>query len=129
MMNVNYFIRLSFHKLETFDVNRTSLSTFVLVRNSLISALTEHKNDYNDVDDEDDEDIIIEEDDGIEEDEQGEVWLDSCFDQLEQEKEEEEDSDEDMPLSPQQDHDDDFYTKQQNQALIRYDLPLFLSLD
>lgn len=118
-MNVNYFIRLSFHKLETFDVNRTSLSTFVLVRNSLISALTEHKNDYNDVD----EDIIIEDDD-IEQDGQGEVWLDSCFDQLE-----EEDSDEDMPLSPQQDHDDDFYTKQQNQALIRYDLPLFLSLD
>ncbi|KAI8886980.1 hypothetical protein K501DRAFT_308324 [Backusella circina FSU 941] len=128
-MNVNYFIRLSFHKLETFDINRTGLSTFVLVRNSLISALTEQKHHHDYAYNDEMDDIVLEEEEEHD-DEQGKVWLDSCFDQLEQE--DEDDSDEDMPLSPQQQQDDDFYSKptyHHHQALIRYDLPLFLSLD
>ncbi|KAI8066091.1 hypothetical protein BDF21DRAFT_427054 [Thamnidium elegans] len=142
----HYFTRLSFEKLENFDMQKSSLSSFVLVRNSLITALTMQQHFNTMLDPEDD---LMEEEydsnmmlfDQVEEEQQ--VWLDSCFNELDQVYNQEEDSDEEednMPTSPQDD-DVPFYNQlkkkptfyineeeeEEEDGLICYDIP-FLSL-
>lgn len=81
-MNINDMLQLSFEKLESFDMNKSSLSSFVLIRNSIINELTKKDALMEDV-------------------EEQEVWLDNCIHALEQHDEEDiEDEDDDMPLSP-----------------------------
>jgi hypothetical protein len=132
--NIELFSRLSFEKLEAFDMHRSSLASFVLVRNALITALTEH-------------DVLImseqnqllqdEQDSEEEEEEVQEVWLDSCFNELDDEEDDDSsDSEEDdMPSSPQDIR--PFFKKasfyinddeEDDEDLICYDIP-FLSLD
>ncbi|KAG2201567.1 hypothetical protein INT47_007444 [Mucor saturninus] len=141
-----YYTRLSFEKLENFDMRKSSLSSFVLVRNSLITALTKQQQQhyyeetlhsdmmlFHHHDDDDDNEKDVEQ--------EGEGWLDSCFQELDQVERdlpfEEESDEEDMPLSPQ-DTIDPFYNKKktffinedeedEDDALICYDIP-FLSL-
>ncbi|KAI8989603.1 hypothetical protein BDB01DRAFT_782453 [Pilobolus umbonatus] len=139
MNNINHFSRISFEKLEAFDTNRSSLSAYVLIRNSLIHAWS-HQNEYQCM--MDDTDLLYED---IQEDVQEEqVWLESCFTQLTEEEMpvtslyEDDDSDEDiLPLSPEDTS--PFYRKQsaffinedeeeEEDGLICYDIP-FLSLD
>lgn len=123
----HYYTRLSFEKLENFDMSRQRLSSFVLIRNSLITALTlqqqfnnsnyDMHEEYNPILNTEHQDILLFEQ--VEQEEEEQTWLDSCFDELQQpqqeqslysEEEEEEDvyedcsSEEDdlmMPLSPQ----------------------------
>ncbi|KAI8887589.1 hypothetical protein K501DRAFT_283216 [Backusella circina FSU 941] len=129
--NIELFSRLSFEKLEAFDMHRSSLSSFVLVRNALITVLTEQ------------EDILImseqnhlPEQEEEEKEEVQEVWLDSCFNELDDEDDNSSDSEEDdMPSSPQDIR--PFFKKasfyinddeEDEEDLICYDIP-FLSLD
>lgn len=148
-----YFTRLSFEKLESFDIQKSGLTSFVLIRNSLISALTKQQQynnyqsnsymmDYEDEEQEQEQEQMEQEQ--VEQVEQ--VWLDSCFHQLDhQDQEEEEDSEEEddaMPLSPQDDsvpffNNDTkkkptFYINEdedeEEDALVCYDIP-FLSLN
>ncbi|GAN07941.1 hypothetical protein MAM1_0183d07446 [Mucor ambiguus] len=148
----NYNIRLSFDKLESFDMHKSSLTSFVLIRNSLISALTQQQNDvemmYKEEPQQQIQEEEHEEDHELSDEEEQEVWLDSCFDQLDQDEDngkplfdeydsEEDDEDESMPLSPQENN-IPFYKKkptffinedeeEEEDALICYDIP-FLSL-
>ncbi|KAK4517705.1 Transcriptional regulator of nonfermentable carbon utilization [Mucor velutinosus] len=147
----NYNIRLSFDKLESFDMHRSSLTSFVLIRNSLISALTRQQNAVEIMYEEPQHQLQEEkqeEDYELSDEEEQEVWLDSCFDQLDQDEDnskplfddcdsEEDDEDEAMPLSPQESI-IPFYKKkptffinedeeEEEDALMCYDIP-FLSL-
>lgn len=126
-----YYTRLSFEKLENFDMRKSSLSSFVLVRNSLITALTKQQQQQR----YEENDMMLF--DQVEEEEQ-QGWLDSCFQELDQVVEdhiEEESDEEDMPLSPQ---DEPLYKKKtffinedeedEEDGLVCYDIP-FLSLN
>ncbi|CAO3655375.1 unnamed protein product, partial [Mucor hiemalis] len=157
------FNPLSFEKLENFDMQRSKLSSFVLVRNSLITALTlqqqQHHDmmmDYYDPTPNTQNDSILFE--GREEEkEEQQVWLDSCFNELDgqgqigigEEEEEVDEYDDDfygsseedeMPSSPQDEVGQPFYRNSSNNkffinedeeeeedGLICYDIP-FLSL-
>lgn len=139
----HYYTRLSFEKLENFDMQKSSLSSFVLVRNSLITALTKQQQQqhYQEVVN---SDMMLF--DKVEEQEQ-QVWLDSCFNELDQVysegdqvevNPEDESDEEDMPLSPQ-DNNEPFYNKkkttffineedeEEEDGFVCYDIP-FLSL-
>jgi hypothetical protein len=144
-----YYTRLSFEKLESFDMQKSSLSSFVLIRNSLISALTKEQqynnyqsNSYMMDYEEEEEEEEDEEEEEEEKEEIEQVWLDSCFDQLDhQEQEGDSEEEEEMPLSPQDDsvpffHNNiqkkpTFYINEEEEeeedALVCYDIP-FLSL-
>lgn len=148
---MNNYIRLSFDKLESFDMHGSSLTSFVLIRNSLVSALTRQQNDFDLMYQQQDQEQDQEQDYELSDEEEQEVWLDSCFDQLDQDEDsnnntkplfdeydsEEDDDDESMPLSPQE-NTVPFYKKkptffineedeEDEDGLICYDIP-FLSL-
>ncbi|KAI8641681.1 hypothetical protein BD408DRAFT_444115 [Parasitella parasitica] len=149
---MNDYITLSFDKLESFDMHRSSLTSFVLIRNSLISALTRQENNYNDLLYRHQEQVQVQdskENCGQSDDGEQEVWLASCFDQLDQdeankpsfdeydseEDEYEYDEDDSMPSSPQE-NTTPFYKQKptffineedEEDGLICYDIP-FLSL-
>ncbi|KAG0739728.1 hypothetical protein G6F57_011845 [Rhizopus arrhizus] len=78
---MNDILQLSFEKLESLDINKSGLSSFVLIRNSIIHLFNKQDNIIKDY--------------AIEQEEQ--IWLDNCIHELEQD---EEDEDEEMPLSP-----------------------------
>lgn len=142
----HYYTKLSFEKLEQFDMQRSNLSTFVLIRNTLIHALTQQQQEHFQYYYE--EEVAAEEQEQEDELMEQQVWLDSCFSELEEnqtmlqveEEEEEEDSDEDdmIPLSPQ-DHAIPFSRKkptfyineedeEEEDGLLCYDIP-YLSLN
>ncbi|GAA5804574.1 hypothetical protein HPULCUR_010075 [Helicostylum pulchrum] len=147
----HYYTRLSFEKLENFDMQKSSLSSFVLVRNSLITALTMQQHFNTTLDPEEQDDLMEEEEydsnmmlfDQVEEEQQ--VWLDSCFTELDQvynngEEDSDEEEDDNMPTSPQDDNvlfynqlkkKTTFYINEEEEdeedGLICYDIP-FLSL-
>lgn len=135
-----YYTRLSFEKLENFDMRKSSLSSFVLVRNSLITALTKQQQQQHYEETVHSDMMLFDHQPVQEKVMEQDGWLDSCFQELDQvEKDipfEDESDDEDMPLSPQ-DNIDPFYKKKtffinedeedEDDALVCYDIP-FLSL-
>jgi hypothetical protein len=101
-----YYTRLSFEKLESFDMQKSSLSSFVLIRNSLISALTKQQQ-YNNYQS---NSYMMDYEEEVEEEKEEQVeqvWLDSCFHQLDHQEQEDDSEEEDMPLSPQDDSEEE----------------------
>ncbi|CEP08223.1 hypothetical protein [Parasitella parasitica] len=155
---MNDYIKVSFEKLESFDMHRSSLRSFVLIRNSLAYALTKQHNDYNELlrpeQEHEQNEVQVqthtdEANYGLSNNEDQEVWLASCFNQLDQDEDykplfdeydsedDEDDEDDSMPSSPQENN-AHYYKKkptffineedeEEDDGLICYDIP-FLSL-
>ncbi|KAG1450510.1 hypothetical protein G6F56_008328 [Rhizopus delemar] len=107
---MNDMLQLSFEKLESLDMNKSNLSSFVLIRNSIINILSKNKN----------QDVIME--DRVVEDEQ--VWLDNCIQELQQE-DMDEDEDEDIPLSPPQSDNTPAFIQKDSYCEPYYTIPYF----
>ncbi|OBZ91015.1 hypothetical protein A0J61_00946 [Choanephora cucurbitarum] len=80
----NYYTHLSFYKLEQFNINTSSLATFVLVRNSLITELNRQQQSRQDKEEDDSEEEIYLYSDS-DSDSEEEIWLDHCIHELKEE--------------------------------------------